>query len=144
MTRYVVGFLFDQTGKEVALIRKNRPAWQENKLNGIGGHIEDGETPAQAMAREFLEETGVDIAYKDWEQFAAMRGLDWEIYCYRAFSTLVYEVDTKTDEKVEIFTVCEVLQNPTMIKNLTWLLPLALDDSTSASYSVHGSLRKAA
>ena len=42
MTRYVAGFLVSDDRYYVALIRKKRPAWQEGRLNGIGGHIEGG------------------------------------------------------------------------------------------------------
>jgi 8-oxo-dGTP pyrophosphatase MutT (NUDIX family) len=56
--RYVLGFVFNRNLGRVLLVLKNRPAWQANKLNGIGGKIEVGETPLQAMEREFREETG--------------------------------------------------------------------------------------
>ena len=39
MTEYVVGFMLSIDGEDVALIRKERPAWQKGRLNGIGGHI---------------------------------------------------------------------------------------------------------
>lgn len=55
--RFVLGFLFSEDGSRVLLVWKNRPAWQNGKLNGVGGKIEPGETPLQAMKREFLEET---------------------------------------------------------------------------------------
>ena len=55
---YVAGFLFSPDRSRVLLIRKNRPAWQAGKLNGLGGKIEPGETPPQAMRREFREEQG--------------------------------------------------------------------------------------
>lgn len=56
--QYVLGFMFNEAESKVILIFKNRPAWQAGKLNGIGGKIEEGETPIQAMNREFAEETG--------------------------------------------------------------------------------------
>lgn len=55
--RYVLGLLFSEDASRVLLVWKNRPAWQNGKLNGIGGKIEPGETPLQAMDREFVEET---------------------------------------------------------------------------------------
>jgi len=58
--RYVVGFLFSEDQSRVLLVWKNRPAWQNGKLNGVGGKIEAGETPLQAMEREFKEETYFD------------------------------------------------------------------------------------
>lgn len=55
---YVLGIMFSEDEKKVLTIWKNRPSWQLNKLNGVGGKLEDGETPIQAMNREFSEETG--------------------------------------------------------------------------------------
>lgn len=54
---YVLGFMFDPTLRKVLLVWKDRPTWQKGRLNGIGGHIEAGETPHEAMVREFEEET---------------------------------------------------------------------------------------
>jgi hypothetical protein len=51
MTKYVVGLAFDDEGR-VALIEKNRPAWQRGLLNGIGGKIEGDEMPVETMIRE--------------------------------------------------------------------------------------------
>jgi len=62
---YVCGFLFTDPDAaqshllQVLLIRKLRPAWQKGYLNGIGGKIEPGETPLEAMNREFEEEAGI-------------------------------------------------------------------------------------
>ncbi len=58
--------------KQVALITKNKPSWQANKLNGIGGKIESGETPSEAMAREFEEETGVITSPNEWVKFVVL------------------------------------------------------------------------
>jgi 8-oxo-dGTP pyrophosphatase MutT (NUDIX family) len=66
MTAYVCGFAFD-TERRVYLILKNKPHWQAGLLNGIGGKIEPGETSLRAMAREFKEEAGVDIAPSRWK-----------------------------------------------------------------------------
>ncbi len=55
---YVLGFMFSPDEKKVLLIWKNRPSWQAGKLNGIGGKVNPGETPLEAMEREFIEETG--------------------------------------------------------------------------------------
>jgi 8-oxo-dGTP pyrophosphatase MutT (NUDIX family) len=82
--RYVAGFMFDVANKQVALIRKTKPAWQAGKLNGIGGKIEDGESPEAAMVREFLEETGCNTDRDDWSHFASLsedpeKGERWSV-----------------------------------------------------------------
>jgi 8-oxo-dGTP diphosphatase len=67
---YVVGFMFNPAENAVLLIRKRRPLWQEGKLNGIGGRIEEGETPEGAMRRECVEEVGI---YCDtWNHFCVL------------------------------------------------------------------------
>ena len=56
---YTVGFIFDSTLEEVALMEKTHPEWQKGKLNGIGGKVEDGEIVISCMIREAEEETGL-------------------------------------------------------------------------------------
>ena len=57
---YVMGLIYDDIGR-VLLIKKNRPKHQVGKWNGVGGKIEEGENPLQAMTREIKEETNLDI-----------------------------------------------------------------------------------
>lgn len=65
---YVCGFPFNASKTEVSLIMKNRPDFLKNKLNGIGGKIENFDTSAiNAMVREFKEESGCDTVAEEWE-----------------------------------------------------------------------------
>ena len=48
MKSYVLGFCFNTRLDQVVLIQKTRPEWQAGRLNGIGGHIENGELAADA------------------------------------------------------------------------------------------------
>lgn len=127
--KYVVGFLFRNEGKEVALIRKEKPEWQKGKLNGVGGKIEPGENSFEAMEREFKEETGAVVTL--WRLFVALNcdGVFIDFFC----SHEPAEVRTTTNELVEWWRVSEVLNNPRTIPNLKWLIPMALDpDKPSA------------
>lgn len=63
MKLYCLGFAFSADGQEVLLIEKRRPHFQAGLLNGIGGSVEAGETPDQAMVREAQEEAGLRC---DW------------------------------------------------------------------------------
>jgi 8-oxo-dGTP diphosphatase len=121
---YVVGFAFDTRGR-VALIRKNRPAWQAGRLNGIGGHVEPGEAPRDAMTREFQEETGTRL--DGWERFAVMAFPGAIIYFYRLRNLHPIRLDglrSITDEEVCIWDH-RGLYSTDVIPNLTWLVPLA-------------------
>lgn len=127
MTKYSVGFMFNCLGTEVALIRKQRPKWQAGKLNGIGGHVEEGESFAVCQAREFFEETGVQSKEEDWTQYATLRGPDFELAVFSAFTDDVYKVWTTTDEPVDTFSVL-YLAHQALLSNLPWLIAAALDN----------------
>lgn len=125
--KWSVGFLFKDK-KEVALVLKTRPAWQVGKWNGVGGHIEENETPAAAMRREFLEEAGVDIA--DWRKFAVMEVQDGAVHFFVAHGD--YPIRTTTDETVAWHKLEDIKNLPT-VNNLGWLIPLGLDPGTKSA-----------
>jgi len=127
---YVVGFLYDNDEKLVALIRKLKPIWQRNKLNGIGGKIEIGETPDQAIIREFKEETGVEI--NNWRKFCELNGDDFKVYFYSAKGDLS-KLRSMEEEKVEICSISLVSMLP-VIPNLNWLIPLGIDQYNTGGY----------
>jgi 8-oxo-dGTP diphosphatase len=126
---YVAGFLFDKALAKVALIRKNKPAWQAGLLNGIGGKIEeDDETPLDAMVREFREESGV--TQLDWSYFAKLSGPDWCVHFFAARGPVMV-CKSMTDEKVEIIPVTSFQPHSNgIIENLPWLISLAVDHLT--------------
>lgn len=57
--RYSVGFLVSPEGDRVLLLEKARPDWIRGLWNGVGGHIERGESPFEAMMREAAEEAAL-------------------------------------------------------------------------------------
>lgn len=120
---YVVGFMFNQSGRSVLLIHKKRPTWQAGKLNGVGGRVEDFELPALAMRREFLEETGLDHA--DWHRFCSLRDeRGWLVHFFSAIGDIT-TARQLTDEP-PICCGIEFLQAHEVIPNLRWLIPMAL------------------
>jgi 8-oxo-dGTP diphosphatase len=120
---YVLGFLFN--GSYVLLIEKNRPDWCKGLLNGVGGKIESGESPDEAMHREALEEADVKA---EWKRFATMRlsggGI---VYCFSA-QTDNWNCQSLTDEPVDWYDI-EFLPVNT-VKHVRWLIPIALDQET--------------
>lgn len=133
--RYVAGFLFTEDRKHVALVRKRRPRWQAQKLNGIGGHVEAGESFEAAMVREFQEETGLTIT--NWEPTVVMSDLQdrFELRFFRAFSDEARNVQSMTDEIVGLYPVDD-LPNLQVIPNLLWLIPLHLDPHVAMPMAV--------
>ena len=126
MQEYVCGFLFSPDRSRVLLIRKRRPAWQAGKLNGVGGKVEAGETALHAMCREFREEAG--LGGIEWQLGVVLTGRDWRGHFFRAFGD-VDAARAGTDEPLERHKVTAL--PPDVIPNLTWIVPLLLDDDVA-------------
>ncbi len=124
--KYVLGFVFNFDRTQVAFIRKNRPKWQAGMLNGIGGKIEENETPFEAMIRECKEESTVSI--NEWKNFAKFTG-DWgEVECFRAFHESLIQLKCPESEEIEVHNVSD-LHNQHLSPNLHFLILMALDDN---------------
>ena len=103
ITRYVLGLMLSPDRKHVVLIRKNRPSFLAGLLNGVGGHIEEGETPVEAMTREFNEEAGLDVPQSAWTCLGVLTGDTYEVLFYFVLDDRFAEVRTLTDEPVQSY-----------------------------------------
>lgn len=129
MIEYVEGLVFQDT--EVLLILKDRGSdYIKGKWNGPGGKIEPGETPLQAMRREYLEETGLDLygwqkrltLYKPGEcivHFFAIKDMHVE--------GLLYKARTMESEIIGVHDMH--MLPPNTVENLRWIIPFCMDDS---------------
>lgn len=126
MIDYVTGFMYSPNGERVVLINKNKPDWQKGKFNGVGGKIEEDETPEQAMSREFEEETGVITSSSDWQSFLILINPNkYRVYMLFTFSEKFDSVKTVEQEIVSLHHVNSLPEN--IIPNLAWLIPLSQD-----------------
>lgn len=132
---YVAGLAFCNT--KIMLIRKNKPEWMKGKLNGIGGHIEAGETASEAMRREFTEETGL-ISPDNWKPFATLTGSytnepnrPWLIYW---FVGIIPDIKPKgnPEEPVNWYQL-ETIHEEYLMPNLLWLIHMALERMSHTS-----------
>ena len=126
MKTYTLGFIFDAAMRRVVLVEKKRPQWQVNKLNGLGGKIEQGEGSAACIVREVFEEAGFPSKESDWTHVALLQGPDWMMDVY----ALVHDGDehaahTTTDEHVGWYSVAALPDN--VLSNVPWLAHLAMD-----------------
>jgi 8-oxo-dGTP diphosphatase len=117
--RAVIGYLFDGWGN-VLLIEKNHPEWQKGRLNGIGGKIERGETPLQAMVREFQEEAGATV--NSWREFAVMTGDRYKLNLFTTRENV--EIHPSTDEGIISWYPADNLPANTL-PNARFLVPMA-------------------
>lgn len=137
VTHYSAGFLFSPSKTKLLLIRKNRPAWMRGMLNGIGGHIEPGETPHDCMVRECQEETGLIVP--EWKHFVTLRFPEAVINFFTAVS-VIREAKDMTDERLYATDVSEgsIAPGLAVVPNLRWLIPMALhfDRDKVSSYDM--------
>ncbi len=68
--------LFDREGRLLIYLRDDKPGIPfPNHWDLFGGHLENGETPEQALVREVKEELGIElIAFKYFRRFDCAKG----------------------------------------------------------------------
>ncbi len=136
--QYVLGFLFDVSLRSVVLIRKKRPGWQKHKLNGVGGKVEAGESPHEAMVLEFREEAGVDIL--EWNPLCLLQGTWGRISCFFSISPDYDKVQSITDEEVSVWEIDALeLWRDDVLPNIRWMIAMALSltkGETAPSFTI--------
>lgn len=130
MQSYVLGFAFDSTCR-VALVKKDRPEWMAGRWNGIGGKVEAGELPYDAMVREFREETGVTSLSSVWQHYATIRDVPskYQMHCFVTVwpAESLDLVRTVESEEIRIFDGDVLTRGDIpLMSNLLWLMPMAL------------------
>jgi len=128
--QYVLGFLFDPTLTRVAMLRKNKPAHLEGLLLGVGGKIDAGESPRDAMEREFHEEAWPSKEKLDWKEFCVLtwksdhhpQGTDMVCFCATGN---IWAARSLTAETIEIWEVNDVMNRPDTVGNVRWLVQMA-------------------
>ena len=132
---YVLGFLFSSDFSSVCLIEKQKPKWQQGRLNGVGGKVEAGEALPDAMAREFTEETGVSLNTSAWTPYASLKGADasdWRVHIFFAVDDRINDVRTMEEEKVIVTSSkAVVLGEFKTMGNVPWLVSMALAVATA-------------
>lgn len=139
MKRMVLGFAFNPTDGTVLLMRKARPDWQAGKLNGVGGKLEmlttGWESAADAIAREFLEETGCATPDFCWERVGVMETESfgpesWRVDIFMTQGCVWPDLDIcKTDEPLEwvkVDTLTALAGQGQCLENIPVLVALCL------------------
>lgn len=121
---YVNGFMINPDTKQVLFIEKQRPEFQKGKWNGIGGKIEFGEAPIDAMVREFYEEADVVTKPEDWTHTVSLEGVDFVVHFYRCFVSRFPAFRQTTDEALGLYFLSSVYTGLPTLDNMRWILPM--------------------
>lgn len=131
--RYVLGFAFADDCEFVLMVNKQTgPEINIGKWNGVGGKVEEGETPAQAMSREFTEEAN---AAAEWEHFGRLSGDGWEVDLFRG--RYEGEVPDKNDvgETLQFEEVASVM-NPSYVNHYAQNVPTMVTQAAFGQGSI--------
>ena len=133
MIKYVLGFLFDEKENNLVLIRKLKPDFLKGMLNGVGGKIESHETPLEAIEREFREETGLNIAWEQWQhKLSLTKDNEYFLYIFKANTPNLIGASTREKEEVGIYALSSVLHPANylnIVPNLKWIIPMLRDNT---------------
>ncbi len=88
----------------------------------LGDILKIGESPLDAIKREFQEEAGLFI--ENWTLCVIMTNKNWIVYLFYAYDPIL-NCKTQTDEKIQISLINSLPSNA--IPNLKWLIPLCRD-----------------
>jgi len=86
LLKYTLCFLTHQDS--ILMLKRNRPP-NQGLWNGVGGHIEPGETPNLSILREVKEETGISIPTAEYKGILTWSGFEIEdggLYIFTAQS----------------------------------------------------------
>jgi len=84
---HIVGWLVLQRADRVLLARRSGVSYADGQWGLPGGHVEDGETLAQAASREALEEVGVRTDPADLVPIGMARYIDGAVAGLDVFFT---------------------------------------------------------
>lgn len=122
---YVLGFVFSADHKRVLLYQKAADSpLHPGMWNGVGGKIEAGEKPKQAMERESIEEIGLSGM---WIRYGELYGTGFYVHLFRAHFPENPMALLTTSGPVQIVNVADLTTfDLPIVPNLPMLIGAAL------------------
>lgn len=139
--KYTLAFL--KRKDEILLLNRNKSPWM-GSWNGVGGKLQEGETPLECILREIKEETGIDVepskiqekGFLTWEQFKAL-GNGLYLFLVELDPEFEYNTPVKVSEGILDFKKIDwitSLDNEGIAKNIPHFLPNVLNREEQFHY----------
>lgn len=93
-------------GNDGLILARKLTGFGAGKINGFGGHVEQGETIEQATVRELVEEVTLSVEIDDLTKVAELR--------------FIFPFSPEDDQLVHVFTVCKWKGYPTVTKEMSY------------------------
>lgn len=139
MVEYTVCFIKRES--QILMLNRNSSPLM-GVWNGVGGKIEENETPSQCAIREIAEETGIEIAAVDvkgiitWTVNGIMAGLIYIIVAHLP-ENFEYETPKEMEEGILDWKEIEWILDPEnqgVVSNVPLFLPTVLNDPKKYEY----------
>jgi len=107
-------------------MHKNRPAWQDGLINGLGGKVEEVEDTFTTISREIEEESGLKIKESEWIKSGKVYSGTFTMDVFGCvYGGGKEDAKTKEDEEIEWFSISAL--PPNTVENIPWLVHITLD-----------------
>lgn len=126
--------IFLQREHEVLLLRGAAHKWFAGRYNGVGGHVEPGETIIEAAAREVREETGASPTHLRLRAVIHITG-EPGVLLFVFTGALEGDIRPTTDEGTLEWVSLATLEHVPLVADLRWLLPRVLDEQREIVYA---------
>ena len=128
---YSLGFIIDKA-RNFVLLQESAHSWMNKKWNGIGGHIEENESPLQAMQREATEEINM-VKGSYWQHRITYLCPGGTVFIFAHFSSSITRnvipnilPKQKEAQDIRMFDI-DILPKYRM-QNISWMIPLCLEE----------------
>ena len=122
-------------GEEVLMLHRRFPP-NQGLWNGVGGHIEPGETPRQAVIREVAEETGYQIEDPHFASLLTWEGFEIPPGAIAIFTARVPHKDYVTNHEGNLDWKARewACSSPEVVDNIHVFLPPILASEAPQHY----------
>lgn len=130
---FTVGFI-TQADKVLLLLRKKSP--NKGKWNGVGGHIEPGESPYRCMQREITEETSFYVDNLHFGGILTWTGFEIECGGLYIFTSKVNSQSLIACQEGELawHPLQFAFSDPAVVDNIHYFLPPVMSGKAAAHY----------
>jgi 8-oxo-dGTP diphosphatase len=122
-------------GEDVLMLHRRFPP-NQGRWNGVGGHIEPGETPRQAAIREVAEETGYHIENPEFAGLLTWEGFEIPPGAIAIFTAQVPHADFVTNHEGDLAWKPRdwACTSPDVVDNIHVFLPQILAGTDPVHY----------
>jgi len=132
--------IFIKRGQKMLLLNRNKKP-NMGLWNGVGGKIEQNETPSQSAIRETYEETGIlleSIAYKGDVYWISEEGISgMHVFISEIADDSFFQDPVMTEEGILSWKDISWMLDPNnrgIVENIKSFLPVMLTDSTPSDH----------